>query len=156
MALSTKAMRRASRSASAVVKGAEILNYVMQKSNRKKLVQAAKSDIPPVSALSNDLAEKFKPEIHKAIVKQFVGLCVRTALEEEGFEVSRTGVRLHKDKIFTTGSTYRPKGEGGDQAQQSDDAIERMMAALSEQQALRAAQALERAFPGVLQRARAR
>ncbi len=54
------------------------------------------------------------------------------------------------DGVRATGSTYRSKGQEVDPAGPSDDARERMMAALSEKQALQAAQALERAFPGLL------
>lgn len=133
-----------------------------QKRVRERLVKAAKLGVPPVSAISNDLLERFMPQIKLLIVKQFVGLCIKAVLAEEGFEVSQTRVRVYKDKLFTTASTYEQVKQetdtagSMDAAGSSDDALERMMAALSEQQALRAAQALERAFPGVLRRARTR
>ena len=39
-------------------------------------------------------------------VKQFAGVCVRAVLEEEGFQVAAKGVRVSKDPVFRTGSTY--------------------------------------------------
>ena len=40
-------------------------------------------------------------------MKQFVGVCIRDVLEEEGFELVESGVRVSKDPIFRTGSTYQ-------------------------------------------------
>ena len=39
-------------------------------------------------------------------VKQFAGLCIRAVLEEEGFQLTDKGVRISKDPVFRTGSTY--------------------------------------------------
>jgi hypothetical protein len=118
-------------------------------------VAGAEAGVPPVSALSAELYDRFRPEITNPAVKQFVGLCVRAVLDEAGFEVDQPGVRLHKDRVFITGSTYRPKTQET-QVSASDDALDRMMRALSEEQALRAAASLERTFPGILRRAHAR
>ena len=149
----SRAMRRASRSAPALLQGEEIFRFVTGKSTRKKLVAAAAEGLPPVSAISADLRERFEAaQIKRPVIKQFVGLCVRAVLEEEGYEVYRTGVRLHRDPVFTTGSVYRPVQL--ENRAKTATAVERMLTALTESEALLAARALERAFPGILKRAR--
>lgn len=153
--MTSKAMRRATRSAPALIDGQELLEFVTARGTRKKLIAAVESGVPPVSAISGELRQRFETMKTKSPVgKQFVGLCVRAVLEEEGYEACRTGVRLHRDPVFTTGSVYRRMGEQS-AAEPADDALERMMGSLTEADALRAARALEKAFPGVLRRARA-
>ena len=39
-------------------------------------------------------------------VRQFVGLVIRAILEEEGFRVAESGVRISRDPIFRTGAVY--------------------------------------------------
>ena len=39
-------------------------------------------------------------------VRQFAGLVIRAILEEEGFRVAETGVRISRDPIFRTGAVY--------------------------------------------------
>src|SRR4051794_33457896 len=106
--MATRAMRRATRSAPALLQGKELLGFVLAKRTRKKLIAAADEGVPPVSAISDDLRHRFDAvELKRPLVKQFVGLCVRAVLEEEGYEVYRTGVRIPADPVFTTGSAYR-------------------------------------------------
>jgi hypothetical protein len=100
-------MRRALRSARAVMHGGRILDFVRQNKTRLLLVAAAESGAPPVTAISEQLVKligirdaKLQP------VKQFVGVCVRAVLEEEGFNVAEKGVRVSGDPVFRTGSTY--------------------------------------------------
>ncbi len=107
--LTSKAMKRAARSARAVIHGDRILAFVLEMKTRKLLVAAAKSGAPPVTALSKDLLKLIGAQDAKLTpVKQFVGLCVRAALQEEGFEVAETGVRVSNDPVFRTGATYQP------------------------------------------------
>jgi hypothetical protein len=106
--MQSKAMRRAARSARAVLHGPEILELVLETKTRRLLVAAAESGAPPVTALSDRLLKLVPMKDAKLTpLKQFVGLCVRAVLEEEGFEVAETGVRVSKDAIFRTGSTYQ-------------------------------------------------
>jgi hypothetical protein len=106
--MQTKAMRRAARSARAVLHGPEILELVQEPKTRRALVAAAESGVPPVTAISGKLVKFIPTKDAKLLpLKQFTGLCVRAVLEEEGFEVADTGVRVSNDQIFRTGSTYR-------------------------------------------------
>jgi hypothetical protein len=105
--LMSKAMQRARRSARAVLHGDKILEFIQKPVSRKLLVAAAESGSPPVTAISKELEKIARKDIRLAPVKQFAGLCVRAVLEEEGFEVAETGVRLSQDTVFRSGSVYR-------------------------------------------------
>jgi hypothetical protein len=112
----SKAMRRAIRSARAVLHGPKILEQIQQPKVRRLLTAAAHSGVPPVTAISEKLLEILPRKDAKLTpVKQFTGLCVRAVLEEEGFEVAETGVRVSNDPVFRTGATYRPTS-GDEQA----------------------------------------
>jgi hypothetical protein len=101
-------MRRASRSAQALNHGPKILAFLKESNARRLLVTAAESGSPPVTAISKKLLGLISAKEAKTIVvRQFIGLCVRAVLEEEGFEVAEKGVRVSRDPIFRTGSTYR-------------------------------------------------
>ena len=105
--LMSKSMRRAVRSAPAVIHGLRILDFVKQPKIRQKLVAAAETGIPPVTAISSQLESLVGPkDAKRPPVKQFTGLCVRAVLEEEGFQLADKGVRVSGDPVFRTGSTY--------------------------------------------------
>ena len=110
----SKSMRRAERSARAITHGAKILQFVQSPSVRQRLVQAAELGSPPVTAISSDVQKLVgKKDAKLPPIKQYTGLCVRAVLEEEGFELVQTGVRVSKDPIFRTGSflsTFRKAG----------------------------------------------
>jgi len=100
-------MRRATRSARAVAHGPEILGFLKSESSRELLRLTADSGAPPVAAISADIIQLIGLEDAKlAPVKQFVGVCVRAILEEAGYQPAARGVRLSKDPLFRTGTTY--------------------------------------------------
>lgn len=103
-------LRRARRTARAVPDGPAILEYLSGSETRKSLVAAAEAGHPPVAAVSRELVEMIgQQKASLTNVKQFVGLCIRAVLEEEGFSVEGAGVRLSHDAVFKTGSVYRRK-----------------------------------------------
>ncbi len=103
-----KTMRRAIRSARAVTHGPKILEFLGTRDNRHALAVAAKAGVPPVTAISTALIKEIGADDAGQIrVKQFVGVCVRAILEEEGFEVAAKGVRVSNDPVFRTGTTYQ-------------------------------------------------
>jgi hypothetical protein len=104
----SKAMVRAQRAARRVPHGSEILEFLSSPKSRKALVAAAAAGEPPVAAISKEFAALVGPkDVKLAQVKQYAGLCIRAILEEEGFEIERTGVWLGDDPAFSTGSSYR-------------------------------------------------
>jgi hypothetical protein len=84
------------------------LNFLKEDKIRRTLIAAATAGDPPVAAISRSLVERVgSKDVKSAQVKQFTGLSVRAVLEEEGFEVARTGVWLGDDPVFSTGAVYR-------------------------------------------------
>jgi hypothetical protein len=137
--MNRKSMRRAERAATAFVNGEAILATL--RTERPKLVAAAKKSRPPVAAVSEVLLKKHGDEVKLMPVRQFVGLAVRAILEEAGFEVAYTGVRINGDPVFRTGSVYRLRTDDNDAAE-VDDTLDRMMKSLTPGQAQRAIRAL--------------
>jgi hypothetical protein len=140
----SKSMIRVERAAAAIPDGPAILESV--KAARPELIAAAKQGRPPVAGISQMLLDKFGSEVRALRVKQLVGLASRAILEEAGFELTHSGVRIPGDPLFTTGSVYRLRADNQD-AQQLDDALERMLMALTPSQASRAFHALLKTFP---------
>ena len=84
-------------------------------------------------------------------MKQFIGLAVRAILEDAGFEVAYSGVRIKDDRVFTSGSVYRERSSDSEpEPAQIDDALERMLKALRPDQAARALVVLCRHNPHLL------
>ena len=134
--MTTRAMRRARRSAGALKYGPEVLELIQEPKTRRLLVDAAERGAPPVTAISDKLLQVIPAKELKLMpLKQFAGLCVRAVLEEEGFEVAEAGVRVSNDPIFRTGSTYqRVKA----QKSASSSLLERLIGALTEDEARQA------------------
>jgi hypothetical protein len=106
--MSRKSMQLVERSARAVLHGPAILQFVRTPKVRAKLIVAAETGAPPVTAISSELINLVGAVDAKlAPVKQFTGRCVRAVLEEEGFELVETGVRLSNDPVFRTASVYK-------------------------------------------------
>lgn len=130
----SKAMVRAQRAARRVPHGTEILEFLGSAKSRKALIAAAIEGEPPVAAISRDFATLVgSKDVKLTQVKQYAGLCIRAILEEEGFEIDRTGVWLGDDPVFSTGSVYRKVvlSAGG----RRGDLLERFVRVLTEEEA---------------------
>lgn len=128
----SRAMQRAQRSARAVLHGSEILEFVQEPKTRRLLVTAAETGAPPVTAISSALKTLVgKADAKLAPVKQFTGLCVRAVLEEEGFELAETGVRLSNDPVFRTASVYKRISASG----KTDELLVRFIEILTDAEA---------------------
>ena len=130
----SKAMVRAQRAARRVPHGTEILEFLGSAKSRKALIAAAIEGEPPVAAISRDFATLVGPkDVKLTQVKQYAGLCIRAILEEEGFQIERTGVWLGDDPVFSTGSVYQKVvlNTGG----RRGDLLERFVKMLTEEEA---------------------
>jgi len=122
---------RAERAAKRTPKGPQIWEFLGSAEGRRALIKAAENGQPPVGAVSNQLIEiAGLNALDETKMKQFVGMCVRAIMEEEGYELADTGVWLGNDPLFSTGATYR-KAVGSD-ATNGDDFFERFVSALSD------------------------
>jgi hypothetical protein len=93
------------RAARTLTNGEAILEVVW--SQRPAIIAAAERGVPPVSAISEALADQFRDDMDGAPARQFVGAAVKVLLAESDFEVLQTGVRLFRDPVFRTGAVYR-------------------------------------------------
>jgi hypothetical protein len=110
-------MRRAAHMAESDPTRASVWEYLLRE-GRVRLVQAAREGRVAVGAISAELLARFVPEaLNAPQMRPFIGLAVSAILEEEGFVLVRTGVRLRDDPVFTAGAIFRPveeRREGGD------------------------------------------
>jgi hypothetical protein len=91
------------------LKGGELIFADIRSKNwRDELARTALSGRPPAGAYSQRAIQLVGDKTaRKPVFRQFLGLCVRAVLEEEGFEVARPRVRLKNDPLFVTGALYR-------------------------------------------------
>jgi hypothetical protein len=134
------------RGSTALAIGAAVLETL--KREKPGLIAAAEQKRPPVAAVSGILLKRFGEEVKRTSVRQFIGLATRAILEDAGYEVAYRGVRIRDDPIFRSGAVYRPRVDGGN-APAADDALDRMMASLTSDQAKRAFRALLHHFPNL-------
>jgi len=124
---------RVKRSAQALKNGEKILAEVLL--HERAIVAAAERGVPPVSAVSITLKEKFPEDMKAATVRQFVGTVVKAVLLKRGYEVFQTGVRLPKDTVFSTGSVYRKAAVVADKGKEAvRDAFAHMITGLTPQE----------------------
>ncbi len=140
--MASKIMRRAQRSAPALQRGHEILEFIGSAPIRKRLREAAARGSVPMTAISADLLRLFgKGLTNRPPIRRFAGLCVRAVLEDEGFELVETGVTVRNDPLFRTGSVYQLR----DDADKPDasDLLERFIDCLTEREVARARKLLQ-------------
>lgn len=125
---------RAERAAKRAPKGPQIWEFLGSAEGRRALVKAAEDGQPPVGAVSAQLIEiAGLNALDTTKMKQFVGMCVRAIMEEEGYELADTGVWLGNDPLFSTGATYRKAS--GTTVDNASEFFERFVAALTEAEA---------------------
>jgi len=135
-------VKRAKRTAASTECGAELLAFLQRPEITRKLTAAARAGTPPAGAISGDLLANFQPAIHKPEVKRRVGLFIAAVLEDLGFRVSQSNVRL-KDGLFTSGACYAERSPVADPI----DWVARVAAILSEDEACRMMSLLLTRFP---------
>lgn len=134
---------RAERAAKRTPKGEQVWAFLGSSKGRKALLAAVEKGQPPVGAVSAHLIEIVGLKtLDDTKMKQFVGMCVRAIMEEEGYELADTGVWLGNDPLFSTGATYRKAS--GPIFGTSDDFFERFVAVLTDAEAERISALLAR------------
>lgn len=83
----------------------------LRRDHTATLVTAADLGAVPVTAISTALLERFGAEVlDPPSMRQFIGIAVSAILQEEGFIVDRTGVRLRGDPLFGAGALFERAG----------------------------------------------
>jgi hypothetical protein len=135
-------VKRAKRTAASTECGAELLAFLQRPEITRKLTAAARAGTPPAGAISEDLLANFKPAIHKPEVKRRIGLFIAAVLEDLGFRVAQSNVRM-KDGLFTSGACYAERSAAADPV----DLVARLAATLTEDEARRMVRLLLTRFP---------
>lgn len=97
--------------------GAKILDYLQQPDIQARMMQAADAGTPPASAISGGLVETFGIDaLDPHAARRFIGYAIRAIMGEAGYEPASAGIRVPRDPLFSTASTYKalPKGVHAD------------------------------------------
>ena len=147
----SRSAQRANRTARALKGGERVFELLRSDESRKLIRQAAEQGVPPIRAVSGLLVQHFGAG-HFAATKQrqFVGMAVKSILEEEGFTLDRPRVKFSNDPLFHSGSTYRPADKVGSRATEARtgegqyDILGRILRGLTADEAAWAAEFLRR------------
>jgi hypothetical protein len=103
-------MRRARRAARTVKRGLEMFDRLQQPDAMALMKEAIDDERPPVERLGALFLDEFGPAVRELPVRKLLGLCVRAILDEDGYQLVQSGVRIHDENgVFRTGSTYELK-----------------------------------------------
>jgi len=141
-------MVKAIRSAQRQPEWQKVLELLSSEPVQHDMIAAAAKGLPPISAVGRILSERFPDSTTSNAARQFIGVCIAGVMAEAGYEVAQSRARVSDAGPFNSGATYRlaraaEPGRGEDQ----DDALERMISALTRPQAQRALAALRARFP---------
>ena len=140
-------MRRATRTAASSPIGRDLVNFVGRPDIKAKLKEAAEKGIPPVMAVSDAVLASFPSgAFDDPMNKRRLGLLIAATMDELGYESGRSNVRIKKNPLFASGSTYRRKSVS---ATVETDLIPRLIAVLSEQEAERMIDGIIDRFPSL-------
>jgi hypothetical protein len=118
--------------AASVPEGAAILEFLRSPPVRKLLVAAAAAGDAPVGPLAALIVKRFRPRLlERPVVRQFVGLAVRSILAEAGYSPVRSGVRVPDNPLFSVGTIYAPTAT---QQPAGDAVLKRFLDTLSRQE----------------------
>lgn len=104
------------------------------RSKQKIIVAAAKAGEPPAAAVSALLLAEFGEQMRSPRLRQFSGLTVAALLEEAGYEIARTGVRLTDDPLFTVGTLFKKRTAGEPPENVETTLLDRFLDSLTEEE----------------------
>jgi len=88
--------------------GNAIVAFLRAPANFAQLVKAAEGGQIPAAIISDPLIAEFGEDtLAPHTIHRFIGTAIRTLLEEVGFETDLIGVRVPRDKLFSTAATFR-------------------------------------------------
>ena len=93
-----------------------IWDFLRRDDNLIRMETAVRLDRAPVEALSAQLIFEFGTSIDLQIVKQMIGRMVRQIMEKLGYEIERKSLRITRPCLFSSGASYRRKGQVRDRS----------------------------------------
>src|ERR1700719_422010 len=110
--LDSALVKRAKRTAASTERGAELLAFLQRPEITRKLTAAARAGTPPAGAISEDLLVYGEPAAQPSEVKRRDGWFIAAVLEDLGFRVSQSNVRMN-NSLFGSAAVYAERPAAG-------------------------------------------
>jgi hypothetical protein len=92
--------------------GGGLWAFLKRPDNLIRMETATLLDRAAVEPLGAGLVVEFGDEVRDDRTKQMIGHMTRQVVEALGYELDRTGLRITRPSLFTSGATYRRSGRG--------------------------------------------
>lgn len=92
--------------------GKAIWSFLKRPDNLIRMETATLLDRAAVEPLAAGLVAEFGDQVRDDRSKQMIGHMTRQAMEALGYELDRTGLRITRASLFTSGATYRRPDRG--------------------------------------------
>src|ERR1700751_2515442 len=96
--------------------GQEIWGFLKTRDNLVRMETATFLERTAVEPLAPGLARHFGSEIAQDRLKQMIGHMTRQIMEALGYEIDRQGLRITRESLFTTATSYRRRDEARDRS----------------------------------------
>lgn len=87
--------------------GHALWSFLRERDNLIRMVTATLLERAAVEPLAGPLVEQFGDQVGDDRTKQMLGHMVRQVMEALGYEIDRTGLRITRPSLFTSGACYR-------------------------------------------------
>ena len=87
--------------------GKDLWEFLNDRENLIRMETATLLKRPALEALQNLLIERFGQEIKEDRYKQMIGRMTRQVMENAGYSLDQTGVRITSRILFTSAARYR-------------------------------------------------
>ena len=94
--------------------GPALWNFLNRRDNVIRMETATFLRRPAVEPLSTKLLEEFGSEVAQDRTKQMIGNMVRQIMVELCYTVEKQGVRIVRNRVFSTGTRYTMAGDPGE------------------------------------------
>ncbi len=92
--------------------GHDLWTFLKLRDNLIRMETATILDRVAVEPLSTNLVIEFGEEVRDDRIKQMIGHMARQIMEALGYELDRTGLRITRPSLFTSGTSYRRPDQG--------------------------------------------
>lgn len=90
--------------------GDALWRFLTQRDNLIRMETATLLERAAVEPMAAGLVAEFGDDVRDDRTKQMIGHMTRQVMDALGYEVDRTALRITRPSLFTSGTSYRPKG----------------------------------------------
>lgn len=94
--------------------GASVWNFLIRPDNVIRMETASFLERAAVEPLAPGLVAEFGSDIAQDRIKQMIGHMVRQIMEKVGYEIDRSGLRITRESLFSSGARYQPRDQSRD------------------------------------------